>query len=48
MMKLDDVVKKISRPVWIGLGLFLLGGVAILDHMTGVELSFSLFYFSFR
>jgi len=44
MMKLDDVVKKISRPVWIGLGLFLLGGVAILDHMTGVELSFSLFY----
>jgi diguanylate cyclase (GGDEF)-like protein len=44
MMKLSETMKKISRPVWMGLGFILLGGVAFLDYITGVELSFSLFY----
>lgn len=44
MMKLSEAMKKISRPVWMGLGFILLGGVAFLDYITGVELSFSLFY----
>ena len=43
-MKLNETVEKISKPVWIGLGLVLLGGVAYLDYITGVEFSFSLFY----
>ena len=44
MTKLSKVIKQISRPIWIVLGVLLLGGVALLDYVTGVELSFSLFY----
>jgi|RhiMetdeSRZDD1v2_1073273.scaffolds.fasta_scaffold230506_3 diguanylate cyclase (GGDEF)-like protein len=43
-MKLREVAKKVSKPIWIGVGFFLLGGVAFLDYITGVEFSFSLFY----
>jgi len=43
-MKLQEMVHKISKPVWVGLGFSLLGSVAFLDYITGVELSFSLFY----
>jgi diguanylate cyclase (GGDEF)-like protein len=44
MIKLSESLKKISRLVWLAVGLILLGGVAYLDYITGVELSFSLFY----
>lgn len=43
-MKLNEAVEKISRPIWVGVGIFLLGLVAFLDFITGTELSFSLFY----
>jgi len=43
-MNLREATKKVSKPLWIGLGLALLGGVAYLDYITGLELSFSLFY----
>ena len=43
-MKVHEAAKKISKPIWIGLGLLVLGGVAFLDYITGVEFSFSLFY----
>jgi len=44
MMNLREAANRVSKPVWIGLGLILLGGVAFLDYITGIELSFSLFY----
>ena len=44
MMNLREAANRVGKPVWIGLGLVLLGGVAFLDYITGVELSFSLFY----
>lgn len=44
MMKLNESAKKVGKPVWLGLGLILLGGVAYLDYITGIELSLSLFY----
>lgn len=43
-MQTSEVVKSVSKPIWMGLGLLLLGGVAFLDYSTGVEYSFSLFY----
>jgi diguanylate cyclase (GGDEF)-like protein len=43
-MNLREAADRVSKPVWIGLGFALLGGVAFLDYITGVELSFSLFY----
>ena len=43
-MKPDETVKKVSKPVWIVLGVLLLSVVAFLDYITGVEFSFSLFY----
>ena len=43
-MNLRKETKRVSRPVWVGLGFMLLAGVAYLDYITGVELSFSLFY----
>jgi len=43
-MNLRETADRVSKPVWIGLGFALLGGVASLDYITGVELSFSLFY----
>jgi len=43
-MNLREAADRVSKPVWIGLGFVLLGGVAYLDYITGVELSFSLFY----
>jgi len=43
-MKPEETVKKVSRPVWIVLGVLLLSMVAFLDYITGVEFSFSLFY----
>ena len=43
-MDLREIIQRVSKPVWVGLGSFLLGGVAFLDYATGVELSFSLFY----
>jgi diguanylate cyclase (GGDEF)-like protein len=43
-MKPDEIVKKVSKPVWILLGVILLSVVAFLDYITGVEFSFSLFY----
>jgi diguanylate cyclase (GGDEF)-like protein len=44
MMKPDETATKVSKPVWIVVGVLLLGIVAYLDYMTGVEFSFSLFY----
>ena len=44
MMQTSEVVKRVSKPIWLGLGLLLLGGIAFLDYSTGVEYSFSLFY----
>lgn len=43
-MNPDETVKKVSKPVWIVLGVLLLSVVAFLDYITGVEFSFSLFY----
>jgi len=43
-MNLRESADRVSKPVWIGLGFALLGGVAYLDYVTGVEYSFSLFY----
>jgi len=43
-MNLREAADRVSKPVWIGLGFALLGGVAYLDYVTGVEYSFSLFY----
>ena len=43
-MKPDKTVKKVSKPIWIVLGVVLLSMVAFLDYITGVEFSFSLFY----
>jgi diguanylate cyclase (GGDEF)-like protein len=43
-MNLREATDRVRKPVWIGLGFALLGGVAYLDYITGVELSFSLFY----
>jgi len=43
-MKLDDALKKVSKPGWIVVGVFLLSMVAYLDYITGVDFSFSLFY----
>ncbi len=43
-MKPDETVKKVSKTIWIVLGVLLLGMVAFLDYITGVEFSFSLFY----
>ena len=44
MMQTSEVVQRVSKPIWLGLGLLLLGGIAFLDYSTGVEYSFSLFY----
>ena len=43
-MQTSEVVRKVSKPIWIGVGLLLLGSIAYLDYRTGVEYSFSLFY----
>ena len=43
-MNSDEIVKKVSRPVWIVIGVLLLSMVAFLDYITGVDFSFSLFY----
>jgi diguanylate cyclase (GGDEF)-like protein len=43
-MDLREATNRVSKPVWVGLGFMLLAGVAYLDYITGVELSFSLFY----
>jgi len=43
-MNLPEVLKRVSKSVWMAVGLLLLGLVAILDYITGIELSFSLFY----
>ena len=44
MMKLNIAIEKVSRPVWVGLGVVLLAGVAVLDYRTGTQFSFSVFY----
>jgi diguanylate cyclase (GGDEF)-like protein len=44
MIQINTVVEKISRPIWVGIGLFLLGIIAFLDYITGPDLSLSLFY----
>jgi diguanylate cyclase (GGDEF)-like protein len=43
-MNSDETATKVSKPVWIVVGVLLLGIVAFLDYITGVEFSFSLFY----
>ncbi len=43
-MDLREIVQRVSKPVWLGVGFLLLGIVAFLDYTTGVEFSFSLFY----
>ena len=43
-MKPSEILKRVNKPSWIGLGGVLLGAVAFLDYITGLELSFSLFY----
>ena len=43
-MKLDEAVKKVSKPRWIVAGVLLLSMVAYLDYITGGDFSFSLFY----
>ena len=44
IMKPNETVKKVSKTVWIVLGVLLLSTVAFLDYITGTEFSFSLFY----
>ncbi len=44
MAKLTLALGKIGRPFWIILGILLLFTVALLDLVTGTELSFSIFY----
>jgi len=43
-MKALEYLKKYDRLLWIGVGILLLYLVVVLDHVTGNELSFSLFY----
>lgn len=43
-MERSETAKKVSKPVWIVVGVLLLSMVAFLDYITGVEFSFSLFY----
>ena len=43
-MELPEVLKRVNKLTWVGVGLILLGGVGFLDYITGTELSFSLFY----
>jgi diguanylate cyclase (GGDEF)-like protein len=43
-MDLISSLNKISKPVWAGVGVIVLCVVVFLDYITGVELSFSLFY----
>lgn len=43
-MKFNEAAERISQPIWVGIGLVLLGLVAFLDFITGPELSLSLFY----
>ncbi len=44
MTKIILSLEKASKPFWIILGILLLFIVALLDFVTGVELSFSIFY----
>lgn len=43
-MDLHEIKDRIKRPYWLVFSLIVLAGVALLDYLTGVELSFSLFY----
>jgi diguanylate cyclase (GGDEF)-like protein len=43
-MKLGQTMQKVSKLMWLGLGFLVLGAVAFLDYLTGVEFSFSFFY----
>ncbi len=44
MTKFLLAMDKIGKPIWVILGILLLGIVALLDYFTGTELSFSIFY----
>ncbi len=44
MMNVITALEKRSKAFWITVGLILLCVVAVLDYLTGYELSFSLFY----
>jgi diguanylate cyclase (GGDEF)-like protein len=44
MTKFLLAMDKIGKPIWVILGILLLGIVALLDYFTGAELSFSIFY----
>ena len=43
-MDLREILQRVSKPIWLGVGFLLLGFVAFLDYTTGTEFSFSLFY----
>ena len=43
-MDLREIVQRVSKTIWLGVGFLLLGFVAFLDYTTGTEFSFSLFY----
>jgi hypothetical protein len=43
-MNLLAGLEKQSKPFWIILGFLVIGGLGILDYLTGYELAFSLFY----
>src|SRR5258706_7308539 len=44
MMNMITALEKAGKAFWVTIGLILLGLVALLDYLTGYELSFSLFY----
>jgi diguanylate cyclase (GGDEF)-like protein len=43
-MNVIAITEKVSRSLWITIGLVLLCAVGLLDYLTGYELSFALFY----
>jgi diguanylate cyclase (GGDEF)-like protein len=43
-MNVIAITEKVSRSLWITIGLSLLCAVGLLDYLTGYELSFALFY----
>ncbi|MCQ3938132.1 MAG: GGDEF domain-containing protein [Chloroflexi bacterium] len=44
MVRLNSMIERTGKSVWLAIGLLLLCGVAVADYITGSELSLSLFY----
>jgi len=44
IQSLTDLENRFDPPIWAIIGFILVGGIGILDYLTGYELAFSLFY----